>query len=303
MKSPAIVVPVPRWLIRTIRLSSSVILLAFLVCAVQRYRHQQNSYHKRLATLQDIEPLDPDTLAHIAGISTDTHWYEPERRMVQDILIEQFDYLPPASSFASNRPANQLAMTTTDDLLDLQSSDYLLALISGDLYAAFDVATKINPSSEARDTMMPILTDTLWQTAVEYLHELHFRGATQYTEIYLELSQHMLEGADNESELEPPRNRTLAHILQRELKSGRARSLCGSPGVQDSFGALLGGDWGTALPETDSPELAQRRKANAQSFCQNHQKIAPIPYEQLIGNGPLMSPIRGKAKNKLTLLR
>jgi hypothetical protein len=145
---------------------------------------------------------------------------------------------------------------------------FYLALMAGDLPSALNIVSvsHAEPQVDVDDTIDPRwqsrLTGVFWQASVEYLHELDFGRASQYNLIFMDAFRHLPASW-------PPRNGTLSHILDREIKSGRIRELCTQPGAGKSFGLLLGGTFGSGLPGRDPPGLVYRRNLNARSQCRN----------------------------------
>jgi hypothetical protein len=132
-----------------------------------------------------------------------------------------------------------------------------------------------------RSEFLRAITKTLYQTAVEYLYELDMHEAQMRNELYLAVSQALLRGADNETELGPQRIRTLSYILRREFKSGRIHNLCDDPdAVQDSFAGLYG-DWAYELPESSVTGLASRRAPNLSKNCKESEFQEIVDYRMV----------------------
>lgn len=147
------------------------------------------------------------------------------------------------------------------------SLHFQLALLSADLDAAYRIGAAAAATDTVDGTNWPeLLTDTLWQRAVESLLELDFVHAEIYTAMYVRLSELHVRRETNRENLEIERNRTLARILLRELRSPRIYSLCKQPENARHFGMLLGSPFGEHLPAT-TPELTALRAANISTQC------------------------------------
>ena len=207
------------------------------------------------------------------------HWLDPGARMVTRIFHTKRNLLLYLSG-------NLKKGRTAYDLWVLEGRKvvwtldyYYLALLAGDLTSSYriiyeSVKKRVNPEELY---WLNALTNTYWQAANEYLHELDFRRATVYNNLYLSLSKEILGARDSFAE-ESGRNRTLSHILQREIYSKRIYSLCDNPGVENSFGHLLGGDWGELIPSKLFVNLEARRKQNNEIYCNAGGALQRVDY-------------------------
>src|ERR1051325_5109018 len=159
---------------------------------------------------------------------------------------------------------------------------FRLALLSGDLVSAFRILLQTDFKNQDHHRWAVLLTDTLWQTAVESLQELDFRRAQTFTELYLAAMDRVSLMADELDVLEPERNRTLARILLREAKSGRIKSLCNEPAQAMNFARLLGGDWGERITPVGSREREARIRKNRAEQCGKVPPRLRVSYDPLV---------------------
>jgi len=196
-------------------------------------------------------------------------WLNPGARMVaRTFERNRTKLLSIVGSLKSGRSPADLWQSNRADPL-MATNYFHLALLAGDLPSAYEIMINVDRSDRGFAT--PDLTSTLWQTAVEYLHELDFRRAWVFDVMYLESAKNA-GGADDG-------NLTLAHILDREVLSGRIRSLCSMPGVEESFGRLLG----APLGQRESEEFIQRRNQSRSFNCSSSPVAQPIDYGRLAG--------------------
>jgi hypothetical protein len=158
---------------------------------------------------------------------------------------------------------------------------FYLSLITGDLASAYNILKEMPIKFADGEKWLQILTSTFWQASLESLHELNFERAESYDSLYLVLSYRILTDPSYDGSLDPERNRTLAQILRRELKTERIKMLCLRPGVEGSFGRLLGGVWGEALPAGPLGDLAERRRHFADLFCGRLNRQVTANYDIL----------------------
>jgi hypothetical protein len=160
------------------------------------------------------------------------------------------------------------------------SLHFRLALLSGDLDAAYRIGATAAATQTVDENNWPeLLTDTLWQRAVESLLELDFVHAEIYTAMYVRLSDLHVRRETNRENLETERNRTLARILLRELHSPRIYSLCKQPESARHFGMLLGSPFGEPLSAT-TPALTALRAANISTQCRG-KAVESVDYAGL----------------------
>lgn len=247
------------------------LVLATLFLGRREYRRVQEQYDADVARVATVDV--PGIIAE-REIGSD----DAAGRMLRRVLSEHSKEL---TSIATEL---RFAQTPTQ-LLETSGSDYrgrahfLLALASGDLDGAYRAAEAAMTRADDESKWARLLTDTLWQRAVESLLELDFQHSEPYAAMFLELSNRQARSAKDREGVQPERNRTLARILLRELRSPRIYSLCGDPEKAREFGRLLGGDWGEALPET-TPALIQARRRNASEQCRGKQS-QPFDYAVL----------------------
>ena len=160
---------------------------------------------------------------------------------------------------------------------------FYLSLMAGDITSARSIILNIKHNNrfdyELDKNLLCALTNTLWQSANEYLCELDFGRAGIYNNIYLECSKHILADGLSFSNNFARRNRTLSHILQSEIKSQRIKSLCNYKSII-SFGFLLGLD-SLGYEIRELPGLNERRNLFSQFHCKDMQNVPSINYSIL----------------------
>lgn len=187
-------------------------------------------------------------------------------RMLHRILWEQSSAITSiADEIRFTKTPFQLWKGSASD--EAGSTHFQLALLSGDLDATYRIGAAAAATENAHETNWPaLLTDTLWQRAVESLLEIDFVHAEMYAVLYVRLSDLHARRATSRDDLQTERNRTLARILLRELHSPRIYSLCSQPENARNFGSLLGGEFGKTLAPT-TPALAALRAVNVATQC------------------------------------
>jgi hypothetical protein len=255
-----------------------VVLFALAAIVFDRTRATFEDYDRSVRLIGDVVwglPLpEYDTGLSTTWSSPDAHMairLLHERRDGFDSVIEQLDPSLSPYEIARRHAGSEESPET-----------YLaLAAIAGDLPAAYRIATSLPIDSWQKTSVQQLLTQSLWQTAVEQLHELDFDAAGERTRVYLDASGQVLQGAEYPSDLAPQRIRTLAYILEREHASGRIRSLCNDPDViPASFARLHTGSWAYSVPTGEPTGLAERRARNRVLGCEG-QTIPAMDYRLL----------------------
>ncbi len=266
----------------------AVILTCVLLAAGALYKVQHRTAHDRLEYHRSIGELgrvhlrssissDRDPSDEGQASSTEL-WKVPERNLAEALFFSSKPHLMKISADLSSEqnPYELWSSKKTDSI-----AYFDLAVMSGDLVSAYRIAKESHALDIDRDEWSRHLTSMFWQTALQAAHELDFANAKRFTDFYLACIDAVMVGATSPDDLAPERNRTLARILQRELTNGRISALCTQPGVEKSFGHLLGGDWGKSLPEKDAFELDRRRQTNASVNCSNMDDTKTIDYTVL----------------------
>ncbi|QQO53700.1 MAG: hypothetical protein N838_10385 [Thiohalocapsa sp. PB-PSB1] len=162
-------------------------------------------------------------------------------------------------------------------------SFFYLSLMGGDLASALQIMKDCPRSDDylLENDWIYLLTKTFWQGATEYLHELDFGRAALYNSLYLSSSKAILGNRRSGALGYVEANRTLSHILQREIRSGRIKSLCSQPDVSSSFAALLPWiDGARRIPEETYQDLEARRRINFRFHCPQ-PPLSFVPYEEV----------------------
>jgi hypothetical protein len=267
-----------RWTLAAI----AAVLFILMVLSGTRYVTKQQSAMNQTTASLIVPTLPP----HGPLVQIGERWLNPEARLASRALVSHYEHLgqitgtlkPGRTAFSLWQDAGK-PKVTAEPYFDL-------AIASGDLGSAYLIVHGLSYGDDDRDLWFARITATIWQTALESLHELDFGKARTYTDLYLAMSAVIADGADNATKLGPQRNRTFAWILSRELSTNRIESLCAKPGVSHSFGRLLRSDLGYALPAQDLAGLDARRVANRKLYC-SHTGISAVNYDDLAYLEPL----------------
>jgi hypothetical protein len=266
-----------------------ILLLGIVWLGAISALNSQEEYASSVRELGNVRllPIPP------ADIELDERWINPDAHMASRVLEENRDELA--------RIVSQLDPALTPYELWKKSNFqeesafryYYLSVLVGDLVSAYRIVREYPAQSWYKARLRRALTQTMWQTSVEYLYELNLEEARFRNEAYLAGSQHLLKKAEGQSELTPQRIRTLSYILHREFETGRIRSLCNDPDVVPvSFARLHSGYWASPLPSNTLPGLTTRRGLNKTKSCENGvpEKIADYRLLQNLRSSSQHSP-------------
>lgn len=243
----------------------SLILFALIILSSTLFGHKSSykrniSKHSTFSSILDLPlPYPEEELNNV--------WLNPEKRLATRLLSKERDYYLSMSEFMDLRenPYDFWSRLDLDDAFFYGDSQmfYKYALLTGDFPFAYRIAKEsILKDFGEREEWAKLLTQTLWQLALESLHELDLVKAEKYNDTYLKLMSYVNKEVYFDAELLPQRILTLSKILQRELKSPRRNSFYMNPGIQNSFGRFSGSSWEYEIPEEDPYDLIQRRKRN-----------------------------------------
>lgn len=260
-------------------------LVIFIVCFVGLLfslflsRSATSTYHHELLSV-----FRDDFRAHLPKTDENLKqkWVNPGARMASRIFFEHRDEL---LDLADNLEPSKTAF----DLWRINGSDtynvlpyFYLSLMAGDLSSSYLIIKNgiVKSAYVYEDDWILALTATYWQGANEYLHELDFGRSALFNNLYLSASRIILGSRESGAIGFVERNRTLSHILQREIVSGRVKAMCNEPGVSLSFGRMLWGPWGSEIPEEVTTDLETRRKINYAFHCTG-RSIERVPYGEI----------------------
>jgi hypothetical protein len=270
------------------------LFLPTLVFAMHEYKSLPMAEHKALRELAATKPVA--TLPMWQDV-TNERWPAPARHMVIRLLKQYAAHLERPARFARDplTPLRDEDLTTDNELMIFDA-----ALLAGDTQSAYRILKTISFDNDTRALWAHHITETVWQRAVESLHEDDFDTASYYVPLYINSMRVIKAGATSIPELEPHRIQTLAHIAAHELKSNDIKSLCSGNGVADSFGRLLGRNWGEQLPKI-SENLKRRRAANDARQCTSADRARPQRYDRLAAleayYGPDLPPVLSTPPN------
>jgi hypothetical protein len=262
------------------------VLIFFLLLSTYLYFSSKKEYNFKISQLSRKNSVYK-LLSNEKSI-IENNWINPGARMTARIILKNYEkvlsitdnlkiqgYLRDRSPFEIwfYRGKNQSEAIPY----------FYLSLLAGDISSARAIILNINfnkfLSYELDKNLLFSLTNTIWQSANEYLGELDFGRTAVYNNIYLECSKHILSDGLSFANNYARRNRTLSHILQNEIKSQRIKSLCNNKNLFP-FGILLGADnFGYEIIEL--PGLNQRRILNSQFHCKDMKTTPPIDYSVL----------------------
>jgi hypothetical protein len=253
------------------------VLVIFAFLGLRHYNTQSERYQRGVAKVNAIGAVSRPLIA-ILRQKLDTKWSAPQERLALNLLTQppaHWEFISPA--LRSPLRPDQLVSRDENEATAL----FDIAILSGDWPSTLRIVKVLNFEKFNRRELVNEATHTIWQAALESLHELDFPQAKQLTDLYLAISQKVLAGTTEAGDLEPQqRQRSLAYILQRELRSGRARALCRNPGIGNSFGRLLVKGGGLALP-VEIADIELRRKQNAANYCGSLEQVEEIRYDVL----------------------
>lgn len=206
-------------------------------------------------------------------------WVNPGARIVSRIYYQESDNLINlADRLSVNSSAYDVWVKSGSELYEVDSF-LLLSLMTGDLtsgYLIIKEAVKKNDHEENNhheQFWLHTLTDTYWQGANGYLHELDFGRSSLYNNLYLATSR-LITGSRDSGEIVLERSRTISHILQREFLTSRIKSMCNDPGVSRSFSRLI-----NSWDEYIYRDLLERRALNYNFHCTgNNTETVPYNY-------------------------
>ncbi len=238
---------------RTVLTGILTVLLVLCIAGFHQYRALRAATGDRASRLWAARPTVELPLWRHPGNSA---WSSAANQMALRLLRS---YATNLSKLAVNAQAVPEAPETPEPNL----ARFDVALLGGDTQSAYRLLKDMRFTSWQQEEWAHHTTEILWQRSVESLHEYDFDSASYYVPLYLNSLRIVKLSAKDPGDLQPYRISSLAHIAARELASGRIRSICGTDGVADSFGRLLGRGWGESLPDGDIPGLRAQRARNA----------------------------------------
>ncbi len=236
----------------------------------------KNEYKENMRKLPSIEfKFTPSKQEEIL----DTKWLNPGARISVRIFSKNYREILSLSKDLNNKKTTYELWKENGKHTSDVDKYFNLSVVAGDIFSSYLIINDaIKEDNTYADLWLHNLTNTYWQLTNEYLHELDFGRAYHFNQLYLSLSSKMLSSQNLSAPKESERNRTLAYILQREFKTHRIYSLCSKPGISNSFGSLLGGEWGDKIELNDSRYLTLRREKNKKIYC-NNKNTRYINYE------------------------